>query len=84
MRVFVAIPGITGYQGEKDLDTSKRVNGMYYKGKGEGNMTPCAYCYRIEHKLDVQKAFAEMLKEEQDMKDRHYKHLIELRNKYGV
>lgn len=81
-KVFVAVPGITGWQGVEELDTSRRVEDLYYKGHGK--MTPVAYCYKLESRAVVEELMARHRLEDNELATKHYKELMELRKQHGV
>jgi len=83
-KVYIAAPGITGHRTEGELDTSIKIEGMYYKGRGPANMTPAAYVWKLEQKSAVDALFDRQIKEEREMSNRHYKELIEARTKFGA
>lgn len=82
MKVFLAVPGITGHRSIIEADTKKRIDGMFYNTPQ--GPTPIAYCYKLENAKEVTEAFDTMNLEEKQMKDRHYKKLMELRSLYGI
>lgn len=84
-RIFIASPGITGTRFEAESDC-KRFDGMYYKVQHPrgSHITPIAYCYQIEGKPEVNALLDRQIAEERELRDRHYKEVLELREKWGV
>lgn len=82
MKVFIADPGITGYRNEINVDTSKRIDQIYYKS--DLGMVCAAYCWKLESKQAVIDLFDRHNAEKAALADKQYKELMTLRAEHGV
>jgi hypothetical protein len=83
-KVYVAAPGITGFRFKTEVDISHKIKDFYYKSADTSDLITAAYCFKLENRAEVDAILNQMQAEEKELRDRHYKKIVELRKLYGV